>query len=195
MDIVFGDCVALGLGGYRYALLLVDVATRYTWIYGMQTTSSANMILALETFRADTGAYPKTYHADFDQKLIGGAALRYINKHGRIIAAPARRQSSNGLVEVTWKTIVRMARAYITEKQVSREFWFFAVRHAAIMINQVPGRLGRRLTTPFELVHGTKPDSSTWFELFSVGYFDHKTEGSASKSNTEAQTLAGIAVG
>eukprot|EP00956_Cyclotella_meneghiniana_P030923 scaffold79637_cov24-Cyclotella_meneghiniana.AAC.1 len=88
-----------------------------------------------------------------------------------------------------------MARAYITEKQVSREFWFFAVRHAAIMINQVPGRLGRRLTTPFELVHGTKPDSSTWFELFSVGYFDHKTEGSASKSNTEAQTLAGIAVG
>eukprot|EP00956_Cyclotella_meneghiniana_P032302 scaffold88129_cov23-Cyclotella_meneghiniana.AAC.1 len=193
MDIVYGDCVALG--GYRYALLLVDVATRYTWIYGMQTTSAADIILALEAFKADTGTYPKTYHADFDQKLIGGAALRYINKHSRIIAAPARRQSSNGLVEATWKTIVRMARAYITEKQVSREFWFFAVRHAVIMINQVPGRLGRRLTTPFELVHGTKPDSSTWFELFSIGYFDHKTEGSSSKSNTEAQTLAGIAVG
>ena len=62
------------------------------------------------------------------------------------------------------------------------------------MINQVPGRLGRCLTTPFELVHGTKPDSSMWFELFSVCYFDHKTEGSASKSNTEAQTLAGNAV-
>eukprot|EP00956_Cyclotella_meneghiniana_P030527 scaffold77041_cov51-Cyclotella_meneghiniana.AAC.7 len=73
MDIVFGDCMALG--GYRYALLLVDVATRYTWIYGMQTTSSADIILALEAFRADTGTYPKTYHADFDQKLIGGAAL------------------------------------------------------------------------------------------------------------------------
>ena len=88
-----------------------------------------------------------------------------------------------------------MARAYITEKQVSREFWFFAIRHAAIMINQIPGRLGRRLTTPFELVYGVKPDSSTWFELFSIGYFDHKIDAAASKSNTEVQTLAGIAVG
>eukprot|EP00956_Cyclotella_meneghiniana_P012602 scaffold17913_cov36-Cyclotella_meneghiniana.AAC.1 len=193
LDIVFGDC--LSLGGYRYALILVDVATRFTWIYGMQTVSSADIIFALECFKADAGAYPKTFRADFDQKLIGGAALRHINKHSRIIAAPARRQSSNGLVESTWKTVVRMARAYITEKQVSREFWFFAIRHAVIMINQIPGRLGRRLTTPFELVYGVKPDSSTWFELFSVRYFDHKTENSASKSNVEVQTLAGIAVG
>ena len=193
MDIVFGDCMALG--GFRYALLLVDVATRYAWIYGMGTVSSADIILALESFKAEAGAYPKTFHADFDQKLIGGAALRHINQHSRIIAAPARRQSSNGLVEATWKTIVRMARAYITEKQVSREFWYFAIRHAVTMINQVPGRLGRRLTTPFELGYGTKPDSSTWFELFSVGYFDHATENSATKSNTEVQTLAGIAIG
>ena len=56
------------------------------------------------------------------------------------------------------------------------------------MLNQIPGRLGKRLTTPFELVHGTKPHSTTWFELFTIeNYF--------SKSNTEAQTLAGIAVG
>jgi hypothetical protein len=62
------------------------------------------------------------FHEDFDQKLIGGAALRFINKHSQIIAAPACRQSSNGLVKSMWKTIIRMARAYITEKQVSREF-------------------------------------------------------------------------
>ena len=46
-----------------------------------------------------------------------------------------------------------MARAYITEKQVGREFWFYALQHASLMINQVPGRLGLKLTTPFELVH------------------------------------------
>jgi hypothetical protein len=182
----------------------------------MQTISSADIIHALETFHSDTGTYPKTFHADFDQKLIGGAALRHINKYSRIIAAPARRQSSNGLIEATRKTVVRMARAYITEKQVGREFWYFTIRHAVTMINQVPGRinqvpgrinqvpgrinqvpgrLGRKLTTPFELVYVVKPDSSTWYELFSVRYFDHKTEGSASKSNLEAQTLAGIAIG
>jgi hypothetical protein len=184
----------MSLGGFCYALLLVDVATRYTWLYGLQTVSSGDIIFALDAFRADAGAYPKKFHADFDQKLIGGAALCYINKHSKIIAAPARRQSSNGLVESTWKTILRMARAYITEKQVSREFWYVAIRHAAIMLNQIPGRLGRRLTTPFELVHGVKPDSSTWFELFSVGYFDHPVENNATESKLEVQTLAGIAI-
>ena len=65
----------------------------------------------------------------------------------------------------------------MTEKQMEREYWFFAIRHAIHMINQVPVRLGCKLTSPFELVHGIKPDSSTWFELFSIGFFSHESEG------------------
>ena len=41
MDIVFGYCVALG--GHRYVLLLVDVATRYCWLYGMSSLSSTSI--------------------------------------------------------------------------------------------------------------------------------------------------------
>jgi hypothetical protein len=88
-----------------------------------------------------------------------------------------------------------MARAYITEKQVSREFWYFAIKHSTLMLNQIPGRLGRRLTTPYELVHGIKPDATTWFELFSIGYFDHATENNSKKSKFEVQTLVGIVIG
>ena len=33
MEIVFGECVSLE--GNRYVLLIVDVATRYYWLYGM----------------------------------------------------------------------------------------------------------------------------------------------------------------
>jgi hypothetical protein len=64
-----------------------------------------------------------------------------------------------------------MACSFNTEKQVGHEFWFYAIRHAKKMLNQVPGCLGRRLTLPVELVHNEKPDASTWFELFSMGYF------------------------
>jgi len=88
-----------------------------------------------------------------------------------------------------------MSRAYITEKQVGREFWYYAIRHTAMMLNQIPGRLGRKLTTPYELVHGSKPQSETWFELFSVGYFNHDTDNAESRSTSQAKTLAGIAVG
>jgi hypothetical protein len=113
MDIVFGDC--LSLGGFKYALLLVDVATRYSWIFGLQSLTGTSITDAFEAFVAEAGAVPRVFHADFDKKLIGGSALRWIHKkESKIKAAPATRQSSNGLVEATWKTIVKMARAYCT---------------------------------------------------------------------------------
>ena len=48
MDIVYGGCVALG--EFRYALLLVDVTTQYTWMYGLSSLTSSHIIDALEAF-------------------------------------------------------------------------------------------------------------------------------------------------
>ena len=128
--------------------------------------------------------------------MIGGYALQWILANGsNTIADPSGRQYPNGLAGRTWRTIIQMARAFITEKQVGRELWYFAVRHAAMMDNQVPGRLGLKLTTPFELVHNSKPDSKTWFELFSIGYFNHNTDDAESRSKLQAHALHGIAVG
>ena len=126
MDIVFGDC--LSLGGYKYALLFVDKGTRYSWMFGLQTLASSDITAAFDAFVSEAGSVPKTFHADFDKKLIGGKALRWIKEaKSRLIAAPSNRQSSNGLVERTWQSIVRMARAYLTVKQQGREYWWFAV--------------------------------------------------------------------
>ena len=160
MDIVFGDCVALG--GHKYALLLVDVDTRYCWLNGMSSLSSTYITSALEQFKEDSGLIPQCFYSDFDSKLMGGNSLWWILLNSsNIIAAPARRQSSNGFAEHTWRTLIQMLRAFITENQVGRELWYFAVRHAKMMLNQVPGRLGLKLTTLFELVHTAKPNSNT----------------------------------
>ena len=88
-----------------------------------------------------------------------------------------------------------MARAYITEKQVGREFWFYTISHAALMTNKDPGRLSRKLTSPFELVHGSRPVSKTWFKLFTIGYWEQDKDNSESQSKTEDQSLDGIAAG
>ena len=110
------------------------------------------------------------------------------------MSANAGRQSSNGLVERTWQTLVQMDWAYITEEQVGRDFLFYAISHAASMLNQVPGRLGHKLTTPFELVHGVNPDSKMWFETSSVCYSNKEKDDATSRSNTEDHSLDGIAV-
>ena len=101
MDIVFGDCV--GLGGFRYALLLVDVATWYCWIYGMMEVNSSDITGALEEFQVDAGGLPKRIHTDFYRKLMGDKALTWIVKDkSSVIDAPAGCQSSNGIAELAW---------------------------------------------------------------------------------------------
>ena len=92
MDIVFGDCVALE--GHCYALLLADLATRYSWLYGMLSLSSTSITSALELFKADVGRLPHRFHFNFDRKMIGGNALQWILSNGsNIIATSAGRQS------------------------------------------------------------------------------------------------------
>ena len=69
----------------------------------------------LELFKADAGRLPHRFHSDFDMKLIDGNALQWIlSNSSNIIAAPSGRQSSNVLSECTWRTIIQMARAFIT---------------------------------------------------------------------------------
>ena len=88
-----------------------------------------------------------------------------------------------------------MARAFLTEKQMPKDYWFHAIQHACRMINHVPVKADGKLTTPFELVHRTPPDSRTWFTLFSVVYFYKDTDADKDRENFESKSMIGIAVG
>ncbi len=122
--------------------------------------------------------------------------MSWLRANGSDIAsAPAGRQASNGLVERQWRTMVEMARSYLTTKQMPRAFWFPAIQHAARMMNCIPGKVNDALTTPFELIHHSPPDSRVCFPIFSVGYFHHNGDGTVVRSGFQAQTLEGIAIG
>ena len=64
-----------------------------------------------------------------------------------------------------------------------------------MMLKEVPGQLGLKLTTAFELVKNAKPDSKTWFKLSSIVYFNHDTDNAESRSKLQAHILDGITVG
>ena len=119
MDIGFGDYVELG--GDCYTLLLVDIAKRYFWVYGISYFYSTSIASALETFKADAGHLPRIYHLDFDRKLIGGKSLRWIlANYLNIITDPYGQQYYNGLSERTQRTLIQMSRTFIIENQVVR---------------------------------------------------------------------------
>ena len=54
--------------------------------------------------------------------------------------------------------MVHMSRAYLTEKQMPRSFWYYTVEHFAWMMDMIPGRYKNKLASPFMLAHGVRPD-------------------------------------
>jgi hypothetical protein len=167
MDIAFGDC--LSIGGFRYAFILVDRATRYNWTFGLKSLSSDCILAALRLFRAGAGSLARCFYCDCDTKLFGTTISEYLIDNGsKIVSAPAKRQSTNSLVQSHWKVMVHMAWAYLTEKQMPRSYWFFAITHAARMMNAIPGKVDGGLASPFLLVHGVGHDKRTWIPLFSL---------------------------
>ena len=77
----------------------------------------SEIINASELFQANTDGLPKHFHANFDKKLIDDKALKLvITNKSNTITSPVGCQSSNGLAGHTCQTIIKISRAYITEK-------------------------------------------------------------------------------
>ena len=147
-------------------------------------------------FRSDAGSLDRQFRCDCDEKLFRSHVCSFLHlDHSSIASSPAGRQSANGLVESHWKIMVHMSRAYLTEKQMPRSFWYYAIKHSAQMMNMIPGRYGGKLASPFMLVHGVRPDQRTWLPLFSICYFHHEKDSDVQRSKTQAHTMDGIAIG
>ena len=56
MDIGYGK--GTSPGGHKYALTLVDLATRHTWVYGLRTKGADSIIDALWSFFIDARGSP-----------------------------------------------------------------------------------------------------------------------------------------
>ena len=74
LDIVYGNSISKL--GFRYALLLVNCATKYIWICGLKSLLSRCVIEALKKFEAEVGTLPKQFRCNCDQKFLGGEARR-----------------------------------------------------------------------------------------------------------------------
>jgi hypothetical protein len=167
VDIAFGDC--LSIGGFWYALILANRATHYNWTFGLKTLMLDSILAALCLFRASAGSLARCFYSDFDIKLFRMAISEYLSDfNSKVVAAPAGRQSSNSLIESHWKTMVHLGCAYLTEKQMPRTFWFYAITHAACMMNAILCKHSVYLASLFLLVHGIGHDERTWIPLFSL---------------------------
>jgi transposase InsO family protein len=141
MDIGYGE--GTSPGGYKYALTLVDLATRHTWVYGLRTKSAESIIDVLWSFLVDAGSIPHRIRCDFDSSFVKGQVYSFLRRKGiRTGASPPGRQSQNVAVERQWRTTTSMARALLVEARLPKRYWFWALREAVIRMNLLPCRPG-----------------------------------------------------
>jgi hypothetical protein len=89
-----------------------------------------------------------------------------------------------------------MARNWLVSAELPSTFWFYAVRHTAEVCNYFPIQLeDGSTTTPFELVHRTKPDLRVLFKPFTLAAVRQERIGDESLPKFESQSVPMITLG
>ena len=139
IDIGYG-CSA-GIAGIKYALFVVDRATRNKYIYGL-TSLKHDILPAIKQLVTDIGRNPGKIVADYDHKLMGRKVTEYLNEiNCRVESAPPKHQYQNGLVERNWRSVVKMARSWLNSSLLPSSFWFHAIKRAVEVSNYLPVKL------------------------------------------------------
>ena len=195
MDIVYGTATAIN--GIRYGLFIVDRATRMRFILPIKNLKN-DLLPTLKTFCNNIGMTPKRFITDFDHKLMGQQVLEYFtNADGSCIieSAPPNKQSQNGLAEANWKSILYMARAWLSSSLLPSKFWWFAMKRATEISNYLPIRINNQYSTPLELAYGLKPNLKNLFPMFSVAYITRFRDGNITRKNVHSHSIRAILVG
>ena len=123
-------CGKIAIGGARYVLVCVDHIKRYNWVFSLTTLSKTTNKEAFDLFCAKVGRFATCFCCDCNPKLFGHATKTHLmSQQSDIMYVVAGCQSSSGLIESHWKTMVHMSCAYLIKKHMSRNFWFPLIRH------------------------------------------------------------------
>ena len=191
-DILYGS--ATSIKGYRYALYLIDKATRFKFVYGLKALT--DILPTFKRFCADVGCVPKELRTDFDTKLMGQQMQDFmVDNHSIISSVPAGKQRLNGICERSWRSLLRMSRSWLLSSLLPTKFWFHALKRAAEVSNYLPLKVNDVLTTPFELVYKRKPDLRNLFPLFSVGYVRRSRDSTTNRLTFHSTSIRCICLG
>ena len=196
MDIVLGAKTAIG--DIKYALFIVNRSTRKQQIYPL-TSLKNDLLPAMKQFCFDIGQRQSRILTNFDQKLCGTKVIKYFtppdSAKSIIESAPPKHQNPNGLAECNWGTVLRMTRSWLASLLLPTEFWFYALKRATEVCNYMPVKINNKITTPFKLCHGTKPDLRTLFPMFCVSYITKLSHSDQKQLNLHNKSIRAIAIG
>lgn len=158
MDLI-GQTQVESIGRSRYALVVVDDYSRFTWTRFLVTKDQAfkafvNLGRKLQIQQNSKIAAIRTDHGgEFDNQIFKEFCEEKGITHN--FSAP-RTPQANGVVERKNRILEEMTRSMLNEYKTSQRFWAEAMSTAAYILNRIILR-PILLKTPYELYFGKKP--------------------------------------
>ncbi|GKB10348.1 retrovirus-related pol polyprotein from transposon TNT 1-94 [Tanacetum coccineum] len=160
-----GPMRVASINGNKYILVIVNDYSRYTWVYFLRTKDEApymiidfvNQVQRNLTIRTDNGTEFK------NEKLRAFyAKLGIVHK-----TSIARTPQQNGVVERRNRTLVEAARTMLIFSKAPEFLWVEAIATACFTQNRSIV-YSRHNKTPYELIHGRKPNIQYFYVFGSL---------------------------
>ena len=171
MDL-FGPVSSPGLRGEKYALVIVDEYTRYTWVFMLRAKSetAGEIIAFINEMDRLNGNVVKQLRSDHGTEFRNRALVDYcrdkgISQNFSAVMTPEQ----NGVAERRNRTLIEAARTMLVGSGLSKGFWTEAVKTACYTQNRTT--IVKRLNkTSYELLTKRKPKVS-YFQIFGCPCF------------------------
>jgi transposase InsO family protein len=165
MDL-FGPIAYISIGGNKYALVIIDDYSRFTWMFFLQDKGETQEVLKklLKRAQNEFDANVKMNRSDNGTEFKNTQIEDYLDEEGieHDFLAPYTQQ--NGVAKRKNRTFIEMARTMLDEYNTSDQFWVEAVNMACHATNRL--YLHKLLKkTPYELLISKKPNIS-YFRVF-----------------------------
>ncbi|WCJ26514.1 Retrovirus-related Pol polyprotein from transposon RE1 [Euphorbia peplus] len=186
MDL-FGPVQPMSMGGKKYAFVIVDDYSRFTWVILLSSKDESLGCFSVLIKKLENERNEKVVHIRSDN---GGEFKNFkfeefceIKGIDHNFSAP-RTPQQNGVVERKNRTLVEIARTMINERRLPKYFWGEAVNTACYVLNRV---LIRSILnkTPYELWKGRKPKIG-YFRTFGCKCYVLNTKEHLSKFDSKA---------
>jgi hypothetical protein len=190
---VSGPMETMSPGQSRYFVIFKDDYSGWCVVHFIRNKSEVPDLFKnlVTSFKTQYNATVQVLRSDNGGEYTGHEFEEWLTKMGirHETSAPYTPQQ-NGVSERANRTIVEAARSMILARNAPKELWAEAVGYAVYILNRTISSIGE--VTPYELVHGEKPDVSN-LRIFGSPAFVHIPDTRRQKWDSKA--LEGLFVG
>nr|GEZ52084.1 retrovirus-related Pol polyprotein from transposon TNT 1-94 [Tanacetum cinerariifolium] len=156
----------------KYILVIVNDYSRYTWVYFLHSKDEIPEIIKKFIAQAQLNYKAKVckIRTNNDTEFKNATLKAHYEKLGIMQQfSTARTPQQNGVVERRNRTLVEVARTMLIFSQLPKFLWAEAVATACFIQNRSIIHT-RYNNTPYELLHGQKPNVEYFYEFGSLCY-------------------------